>query len=311
MDQQIAGTSADGMHPRVAQGIDTLLSVQRPVVLAHIRSIRSSRPDASPAQVIAILERRFLTAATSVGALVGATAAIPAVGVGTSLVLSGVETAGFLEASALFAQSVTEVHGIAVVEPERARTLVMAMMLGAGGQELLQQFAAEAAGRGTRRAYWGEFVTKSLPRTALGPLSDRIRSAFLKRFAVTQGGSAIGRAAPFGIGAVFGGVGNNILARRIVRSARGAFPPAPATFPAALSAVVRVPKAAKAPREPRAPRSPKQARASKVRPRLGPRLPAPSPLPGAGAHGPRDVLDRGVPGGDASDGDASDGASRA
>ena len=50
-----------------------------------------------------------------------------------TLALSGVETAGFLEASALFAQSVTEVHGIAVDDPERARALVMTMMLGYGG----------------------------------------------------------------------------------------------------------------------------------------------------------------------------------
>ncbi|MEO6117238.1 MAG: hypothetical protein ABIP33_12705, partial [Pseudolysinimonas sp.] len=117
MTKQIAPIGPDGLHPRVAQSIDKVLSVQRPVVLAHIRSIRSSKPDASPAQVIAILERRFLTAVTGGGALVGATSAIPAVGVVTSIVLSGVETAGFLEASALFAQSVTEVHGIAVVEP--------------------------------------------------------------------------------------------------------------------------------------------------------------------------------------------------
>lgn len=277
---KIAQTTADGLHPRVAQGIDKLLSVQRPVVLAHIRSIRHSRPDASPAQLIAILERRFLTAVTSGGALVGASAAIPAVGVGTSLVLSGVETAGFLEASALFAQSVTEVHGIAVVEPERARTLVMAMMLGNGGQELLQQFATEAAGRGSRSAYWGELVTKSVPRAALGPLTDRVRAAFVRRFAVTQGGSVVGRAIPFGIGAVFGGVGNNILGRRIVRSAREAFPAAPDTFPASLDAVPRPPKQ---PRAPRAERPAREPRATRPPQRLGPRLPPPSPLPGAGA----------------------------
>lgn len=275
MTKQIAPITSDGLHPRLAQGIDKLLSVQRPVVLAHIRSIRSSRPGASPAQIIAILERRFLTAVTSGGALVGASAAIPAVGVGTSVVLSGVETAGFLEASALFAQSVTEVHGFAVDDPERARTLVMAMMLGNGGQELLQQFASEAAGRGSRSAYWGELVTKSLPRAALGPLTDRVRAAFLRRFAVTQGTSVVGRAVPFGIGAVFGGVGNNILGRRIVRSSREAFPPAPDVFPASLDAVVRAPKAPRAPRAAKAAPSP--------RPRLGPRLPPPSPLPGAGA----------------------------
>jgi len=218
---------------------------------------------------------------TSGRALVGASAAIPAVGVGTSLVLSGVETAGFLEASALFAQSVTEVHGIAVVEPERARTLVMAMMLGNGGQELLQQFASEAAGRGSRSAYWGELVTKSVPRAALGPLTDRVRAAFVRRFAVTQGGSVIGRAIPFGVGAVFGGVGNNILGRRIVRSAREAFPGAPITFPASLDATPRAPKA---PRPPKGERAPRAAQAPRTPQRLGPRLPPPSPLPGAGAR---------------------------
>jgi hypothetical protein len=286
MTKQIEPITSDGLHPRVAQGIDRVLSVQRPVVLAHIRSIRNSRPDASPAQIIAILERRFLTAVTSGGALVGASSAIPAVGVGTSILLSGVETAGFLEASALFAQSVTEIHGIAVVEPERARTLVMAMMLGSGGQELLTQFASEAAGRGSRSAYWGELVTKSMPRAALGPLTDRIRAAFLKRFAVTQGTSVVGRAIPFGVGAVFGGVGNNILGRRIVRSAREAFPAPPDTFPSSLDAVVKVPKAPREPRARRAPRAQKAVRAPQASQRLGPRLPPPSPLPGAGATPP-------------------------
>ncbi|MEO6532758.1 MAG: hypothetical protein ABIO06_04180 [Pseudolysinimonas sp.] len=283
MTKQIAPITSDGLHPRLAQTIDKVLSVQRPVVLAHIRSIRSRRPDASPTQIIAILERRFLTAVTGGGALVGASSAIPAVGVATSVVLSGVETAGFLEASALFAQSVTEVHGIAVVEPERARTLVMAMMLGNGGQELLQQFASEAAGRGSRSAYWGELVTKNIPRAALGPLTDRVRSAFLRRFAVTQGTSVVGRAIPFGVGAVFGGVGNNILGRRIVRSAREAFPAAPDTFPASLDAATRAPKAPRGPRVPRSQRAPKQARSRRVPARLGPRLPPPLPLPGAGA----------------------------
>jgi hypothetical protein len=248
MAKQVATTPSGGAQARVAQGVDKLLSVQRPIVLAHIRSIRSGKPDASPAQVIAILERRFLTAVTSGGALVGASAVIPVVGVGTSLVLSGVETAGFLEASALFGQSVAEVHGIALVDPDRARTLIMAMMLGNGGQELLQQFAAEAAGRGTRSAYWGELVTKNLPRAAFGPISDRIRNAFIRRFAVSQGSSAIGRAIPFGIGAVVGGAGNHLLGRKIVASARGAFGPAPDVFPAELQLVVRAPRSPRAPR---------------------------------------------------------------
>jgi hypothetical protein len=233
-------------HPRVAGAFDRLMSVQRPLVLAHIRQIRSRRPDASPQQVVTTLERRFLAAVTGGGAAAGATAAIPAVGTGASLIVSGVETAGFLEASALFAQSVTELHGIAVVDPERARTLVMALMLGNAGQDLLQQLASQASGRGSRSAYWGEFVTKNLPGPAFGLVADRIRTAFLKRFAVTQGTSVVGRLIPFGIGAVIGGTGNHLMGRKIVNSAREAFGPAPAVFPESLNALP--------PRIPRAPR---------------------------------------------------------
>jgi len=230
--------------PQVERGVERLLSVQRPVVLAHIRSIRRRNPGATPAQVITILEKRYLTAVTTGGAAVGAAAVLPAVGTGISLALSAAETAGFLETSALFAQSVTEVHGIAVDDPERARTLVMAMMLGTAGSDLVKQFAGQALGGGkTRPKFWGEVVTKSLPQAALGQIADRVQRAFVRRFAVTQGASVIGRAIPFGIGAVIGGTGNHLLGRKVVTSSRTAFPPPPAVFPVILDPIVRDPSA--------------------------------------------------------------------
>ena len=96
------------------------MAIHRPAVLAHIRSVRRRSPQASPVEIIQILERRYLAAVTTGGAMVGATAVIPGVGTGITLVISGVETAGFLEATALFTQSVCEVHGIAVVDAEQA-----------------------------------------------------------------------------------------------------------------------------------------------------------------------------------------------
>jgi hypothetical protein len=263
--------SRTGSPSAAERGFDALLSVQRPVVLAHIRSIRSRRPDANPAQIVAILERRYLTAVTTGGALVGASAAIPVVGIGTSIVLSGVETAGFLEATALFAQSICEVHGIAVDDPERARTLVMTMMLGNSGQELIRQFAGQAAGGPqTRTAFWGELVTKSLPATVFGPIADRVQKAFLRKFAVTQGSSVIGRAIPFGIGAVVGGSGNHLLGRRVVNSSRTAFGPAPAGFPTSLDAVAKPPKKPRAPKAVKAAKSPKLPRGRAKFPMLPP-----------------------------------------
>ena len=233
--------------PFVARGVDRLLTVQRPVVLAHIRSIRRSRPNASPAEIIGVLERRFLTAVTTGGALVGASSAVPAIGTGTSLALSGVETAGFLEASALFAQSVTEVHGIVVDDPDRARALVMTMVLGTAGSDLVTQLAGQAAGGSGKTAFWGDLLTKSMPRSVVGPIADQLKRTFLKKFAVAQGGNVIGRLIPFGIGAIVGGGGNHLLGRQIVRAARGGFSTVPTVFPAWLE------PEAKQPRPPRAP----------------------------------------------------------
>ena len=244
-------------NPMVVRGIDRLLTVQRPVVLAHIRSIRRGRPNATPDEIIRTLERRYLAAVTTGGALVGASAAIPAVGTGASLALSGVETAGFLEASALFAQSITEVHGIVVDDPDRARALVMTMVLGTAGSDLVKQIAGQVAGTGpAKNTFWGEMVTKSIPRAMMGPIADRIKKTFMKKFAVAQGTNVVGRLIPFGVGAVIGGGGNHLLGRQIVKAGRDGFGPAPAAFPVWLEPVVKAPKAPRPPREPGARRMP-------------------------------------------------------
>lgn len=249
-------------NPMVVRGIDRVLTVQRPVVLAHIRSVRRSRPDATPEQLIRILERRYLAAVTTGGALVGATSVVPAIGTGTALVLSSVETAGFLEASALFAQSVTEVHGIVVDDPDRARALVMTMVLGTAGSDLVKQLAGQVTGSGTgKNAFWGEMITKSLPRTVMGPIADRIKRTFLKRYAVAQGTNVVGRLIPFGIGAVIGGGGNHLLGRQIITTSREGFGPAPATFPSWLEDFQRTPRE---PRPPRAPREPSERRELRI-----------------------------------------------
>lgn len=218
----------DEIPPGLLKAFDRLLDVQRPLVLAHLRGIRRRHPHATPEQIIRILERRYLLAVTTGGAATGASAAVPGVGTAAALALSGAETVGFLEASALFAQAVTEVHGIAVTEPERARSLVMALMLGSTGKDLVRQFAGQfGPGAVSRSAYWGELVTSSLPKAMVGQLTDRLKRAFVRRFAIRQGGSVLGRLIPFGVGAVIGGAGNRMLGNRVIQSSREAFPPPP------------------------------------------------------------------------------------
>lgn len=222
-------------HPRTIRALDRVLAIQRPAALAHLRSIRLRHPSASTTDIVTILERRYLAAVTTGGAAVGATAVVPGIGTGITLTLSGVETLGFLEATALFAQSVAEVHGIPVDNPDRARALVLTLMLGKEGVDLVSQLAGQAAGKSlTRDKYWGELITKTIPRAAVGPLVDQLKKSFMRHFAVRGGASWIGKALPFGIGAAVGGAGNHILGRRVLVSARRAFGIPPALLPEEL-----------------------------------------------------------------------------
>src|SRR4029453_9403555 len=219
----------------VERGIDMVLSIQRPIVVAHLRGIRRRSPGAPPDQIVRILERRYLAAVTTGGAAVGATAVIPGIGTGVTLALSGVETAGFLEATALFAQSVAEVHGIAIENPDRARALVMTLMLGREGVDLVRQFAGQATGGGiARTAYWGELITNTMPKALMGTVVERLPCVFIKQYAVRGGAGIIGKAIPFGIGAAIGGVGNHILGRRVLQQSRLAFGAPPASYPPEL-----------------------------------------------------------------------------
>ena len=85
----------------------------------------------------------------------------------------------------------------------------------------------------------------------MGPIADRLKTTFLKKFAVAQGTNVVGRLIPFGIGAVVGGGGNHLLGRQIVRTSREGFGPAPVAFPEWLAIVPKQPKAPKAARPPR------------------------------------------------------------
>ncbi|QHC58149.1 alpha/beta hydrolase [Rathayibacter sp. VKM Ac-2760] len=222
-------------NAQLARILDRVLAVQRPAVLANIRALRRRRPNATPEQLITSLERQYLSSVAAGGAAIGATAVVPGIGTAASVALSGAGAIGFLEASALFAQSVTEVHGIHVEDPDRARALVLTLMMGSSGSELVRQVAGQATGSGSGlNQYWGSVVTKGLPSFLVGELADRAKKSFAKHFLAQQGAGLVGRAMPFGIGAALGGVGNAMLGRKVVQSARDAFGPAPQVFGNAL-----------------------------------------------------------------------------
>src|SRR5580698_9515541 len=96
----------------LSQIIESGARVQAPAVRAYVERLRSGSPDATPAELVAKLEKHYLAAVMASGAAVGSAAAFP--GIGTLVAMSAIagETVVFLEATAVFVLAVAEVHGI-------------------------------------------------------------------------------------------------------------------------------------------------------------------------------------------------------
>lgn len=218
--------------PGVQRAVERAIEIQRPLVLANLRRLRRRNPTASPAELSAKLERDYLVAITTAGAAVGGTAVVPAIGTMVSLGLSAAATIGFLEATALYAQSVAELHGISTEDPERSRTLVMGVLMGEEGSALIQATLGSSAGGVTK--HWGNVVGGSMSSSAVRSVGASIRKRFLKRMLARQGSALLGRALPFGVGAAVGGVANHKMGRTVIDAVREAFGPAPTVIPGEL-----------------------------------------------------------------------------
>ncbi|MGH3775204.1 MAG: hypothetical protein ACRDRR_05615 [Pseudonocardiaceae bacterium] len=216
--------------PKVAlRGLEKAIGIQQSPVAGYVARLRRARPDATPAEIIAVLEKQYLATVTGTGAAVGGVAAAPGVGTVAALALSGAETAVFLEVTALFTLAVAEVHGIRVEEIERRRTLVLAVVLGDRGAMLVEKVA------GRTGQHWGDLLPEVLPMSSITSLNTTLGRWFLTRYARKQAAVAIGKVAPFGIGAAIGAAGNRAFGRLVVNTSRRVFGPAPTSFPDGVS----------------------------------------------------------------------------
>ncbi|MDY6809016.1 MAG: hypothetical protein SW127_08350 [Actinomycetota bacterium] len=204
--------------------LDRAQRLQAPAVARYVRTLRTAHPEESPEQIIARLEKLYLTAVTGSGGAVGATAAVPGVGTMTALGAMTGETAFFLEASALLALSVAEVHGIPVHDSERRKTLVLAVALGEEGVVALGRLV------GTRGGALRRLGGASIPGGGLAKLNKTLVNKLTKKYAFKRAPLLFGKLMPAGIGAMIGGVGNRALGRRVISNAREAFGPPPAAW---------------------------------------------------------------------------------
>ncbi|WP_054811821.1 hypothetical protein [Nocardia arizonensis] len=204
--------------------------LQAPAVDRYVDMVRRSHPDETPAQVIARMERMYLLAVTGSGTAAGATAAMPGVGTIASLATITAETAFFLEASALFTLAIAAVHGISPEDKEQRRALVIAVVLGDAGMDIVERSVGHSAKN------WGTLLANRVP--GLAGMNDSLMKRFLVRFVTKRMALMAGKVIPMGIGAVIGGVGNRALGQTTITNSHKAFGPPPRTWPAARHLIV-------------------------------------------------------------------------
>ena len=204
--------------------------VQAPAVKAYVARLRAADPAATPADIVTRLDKHYRAAVMASGAAVGSAAAFP--GIGTLVAMSAVagETVVFLEATAVYVLAVAEVHGIPVDHRERRRALVLAVLVG----EDSKRAVADLIGSGRTSGAWVSDGAATLPLPALSQLNSRLLRYFVKRYTLKRGAMAFGKLLPVGVGAVVGGVGNRLMAKKIIANAHSAFGNPPARWPSTL-----------------------------------------------------------------------------
>lgn len=216
--QKMLGKAVDSKGrptPAFQRAVLAAMRVQRPLVISQLRRLTRKYPHDSPDELAQRLARRYVRSLTGTGAAAGGVGAVPGIGTAASLGASFGAAIGFLELTALYAQSVAELAGLHTKTDKESQALVMTIMLGEDGRELLKQ--AASAQPGTR---FGTLGPAAWIASGITGLTERAFAAMTRRFTTTiLRGEAVrflGRMVPFGLGAGIGGIANRNLARQVV-----------------------------------------------------------------------------------------------
>lgn len=185
------------------------------------------------AERVAQVTRALGTELAAVGATTGGMAALPGVGTVASLATSAADVGWTTTRACDLVMAIAAVHGHTDAPPDERRAWVIAVLgYGAGAAEALPRILA-AEEEAAREQARGRLSGGSLAALNQGFARNLATKWVMRRLA-----ASVGKALPFGIGAVVGGVANRASARTIARHADLLFhalgdpAPVPPTAPA-------------------------------------------------------------------------------
>ncbi|MEE6175738.1 hypothetical protein [Mycobacterium sp. 050134] len=223
----------------LAQVIERSYRIQGPAAEAYVTRLRDAHHGASPSEIVAKLEKRYVTMVTLSGMAVGAAATIPGIGTVSALSAAAAETVAFLEATAFFVLALAVVYGIPADHHERRRALVLSVLVGDNSKRAV----ADLIGPGRTNGAWISESVSALPLSSMSLLNSRLLKTWVKRYTVRRSALMFGKMLPVGIGVIVGAIGNYLAGRKIARNARHAFGAPPARWPRSLHLVPPVQEA--------------------------------------------------------------------
>ncbi|GAA2726664.1 hypothetical protein [Cellulomonas aerilata] len=234
-DVTTAGPEPEGPHLSRRGPLEALLdravTVPSSAIHAHVQTLRTRNPHASPEQIIGLLEKEYLRVVSAAGGAVGAAASVPVGGTGVAVGLTAGDIAAFFAASGAFSLAVASVHGIEVQDADRRRTLLLTTVLGEDGARELGEAIQSGSGAAART------LLTRMPTTTINAVNGTLTRRLVRRQVAKRGALVFGRLVPFGVGAWIGLRGARSLGRTVIEGARATFGPPPREFPRVVQVV--------------------------------------------------------------------------
>lgn len=205
--------------------VDKAVHLQTSSIRAYVDWLRRQNPDASPAEIQKTMDKHLKNTVSGTGAGVGATAAVPGIGLVTGAAAVAGESVLFLDLAAFYAVASAYLRGVDVDDPERRRAIVLTLLMGSKGIAIVDAILGDDAttipGKSTLAKFSGPTLTQTnnvLERMAMRSLNNQMRRAWL------------GKLMPLGIGAIAGTTANRKLADGVIENEHDALGAVPAGF---------------------------------------------------------------------------------
>lgn len=193
------------------RGLDRAVRLQSGVIRAYVDHLRRSNPDASPAEIQAIMDKHFLYAASGTGAGAGGAAAIPGIGFFTGAAAIAGESLVFVDLAAVYTVGSAYLRGVDISDAERRRAIVLMVLSGSQGAAIVDTLIGPNAQKVPSVAMVSKFSGPTLSQ-ANSLLTRQLLKSMKKRLRRMW----IGKLMPLGIGAVAGTMANRGLAKKVI-----------------------------------------------------------------------------------------------